>query len=429
LHTAKHILISCHAAAMASEAVDTAKEVLAAAQQAGDKSKEGAALLALAQVLDAVDDDDATAKMLSYAQDATEVFKGLKDGPGEARALVFKAIAEFKLGEYSKSSSAAKDAMSLAKAAGSSDVVGDALNYVVQSQIAQDASSLGISDAQEELQKFESAGDQKGIASVLKVLVKAYTARESHMEGLLASKRALELYRQMGDKKGEADLMILTAELQVSKGSNKEAMKMAKDAMAIYQSLDDESGKVKANDVLSDTYAAMGQPEKAPNRSKAFNLVKQLMRTVQQKDVEEYKKYDRKLMKYYGLMTPEEFWGAMRPAFDRDQAGAMEFLTEQGYDFNAKATKESEGPCKLRHYDHTLFYTYTRAFGGMGFGPQFRSVHSFRYGTPGEDAVALAAVHLPETEDWELKMSWRPGYLDAGLQALTVNGFPPFDQP
>merc|ERR1711862_72521 len=161
------------------------------------------------------------------------------------------------------------------------------------------------------------------------------------------------------------------------------------------------------NAVLSDTYGSMGQPEKAPNRPVALAAMKDLVKAVQEKNVHAYNRAIAKYQTMRSMIPDSEFWELLAPAFEKDAECAIAFLQEQGFDFKAKPQgQEADQSTQIKSYDHTLFYAQTRTFGGMGFGPQFRSVYPFRTGTPGVDGVALHVAQLCETEDWELKLGW-----------------------
>jgi len=411
------------------EALKTANEALASAKGKSDTEAEALSWMAMTVAYaaqDKLDPSSTAGDFRASAQKAANLYNSLKDTEGEALALTKQAGASFILEDYKDAMSLAKDAVSTAKSAGKSRILSEALDKLVDTQIALGSPSLGIDAAKEELEVFESAGNKKGTVDVLKTLVHAYETIEEPLSALLASKNALEIYRELGDTSGEANMMYMTAVVQCSKGSFKEALKMAKDAMQIYSVLGSDSGKEKVNEVLSQIYFGLGEVEKAPNRGKAFQALRDLMRAVLDKDVEAYKKADTKLGKYMFLITEEEFWGGLMPAFSRDREGSIEFMTAQGYNFEEGKKKEEETTpgaekfsCKDgRHFDHTLFYFQTRVFGGMGFGPQFRSVNPYRYGTPGVNGTAISATQLDETEDWELKLHWRPGVLDSGLQQI-----------
>merc|ERR1712187_319530 len=70
---------------------------------------------------------------------------------------------------------------------------------------------------------------------------------------------------------------------------------------------------------------------------------------------------------------------------------------------------------RAKFFDHKFFYLNT-IFGGMGFGPQFRSVNPSAVTVPNGRNFAITTSQLPETEAWEMNLGWRPGYMDSGIQ-------------
>merc|ERR1712032_218946 len=238
---------------------------------------------------------------------------------------------------------------------------------------------------------------------------------------------SMDICRELGDDTALAYAMTQTANVQLQRGANDEAMKMAQSALDIFNAAGNKAGESEVNDVLTGIYIAQGNPGKAPNKGKAKNTLKELCKAVTDKDKAAFTKAYDKVAKYEAIISNEEFWSALQPAFVKDQEGTEEFMKDQGYKMSSgevARTGDANSLGRGRSFDHILFYANSRTGGGMGFGPQFRSVHPFRYGTPGVDGSACCAAHLPETEDWELKLGFRPGILDSALQQLGVLGMP-----
>merc|ERR1711939_455466 len=201
-----------------------------------------------------------------------------------------------------------------------------------------------------------------------------------------------------------------------------EAMQSAEAALTLFKSTGDAEGLSATNTLMSELYLSRGMGSKAPDRKKALNVLKELNKAVVNKDVEAFNKARNKAEQYSKFFDEADIADAVSPAMEQDSAGTAEFLREQGW-----TVEEGSGEKKaqqMRHFDHQPYYAYFRTVGGMGFGPQFRSTHPYRVGTPGVDACAMAATCLPETEDWEMKMGFRPGIIDSGLQSGAVLGFP-----
>merc|ERR550532_1447913 len=95
-----------------------------------------------------------------------------------------------------------------------------------------------------------------------------------------------------------------------------------------------------------------------------------------------------------------------------------------GWESEKPAGAPVEGTTLVKGYPHKAFYLQT-IFGGMGFGPQFRSVHPYKkFENQSTTVTAIGVAQLPETEAWQMELGWRPGYLDAQLQNLASCNYP-----
>merc|ERR1711879_723060 len=95
--------------------------------------------------------------------------------------------------------------------------------------------------------------------------------------------------------------------------------------------------------------------------------------------------------------------------------GAIEFLEDQGWEFTKTAADGAAFKTQTRFFDHKFFYLNT-IFGGMGFGPQFRSVNPSKVTMKNNNHFGITVSQLTETESWQMHLNWRPGYMDSGIQ-------------
>jgi len=124
------------------------------------------------------------------------------------------------------------------------------------------------------------------------------------------------------------------------------------------------------------------------------------------------------LNKYGTVLSDQDLADSLQPLFAKDPE-AMDFLEKElGWDFGERKTGGGAG-VQVKFYPVKAFYLNT-VMGGMGFGPQFRSVNPHRVGRHS----VVSATQLPETEAWQMDLGFRPGYWDSGLQNLGTMGFP-----
>merc|ERR1712050_167758 len=166
----------------------------------------------------------------------------------------------------------------------------------------------------------------------------------------------------------------------------------------------------------SGLFVDIGYPEKAPTRSEALKTLASLSKATEMRKADEVKDLEGQLNKYGTVLSDHDLADVLQPLFAKDPE-AMEYLEKElGWDFGKTKTGGGE---QIKFYAHKAFYLNT-IMGGMGFGPQFRSVNPHRVGRHS----AISASQLPETEAWQMELGFRPGILDSGLQVLGAVAFP-----
>lgn len=400
-------------------ALKSANNVLALAQQSGEKESEAAAWLGIAKVhLMKDDEENSMLDVLGAAEKAADIYSSASSKTGEAEAKGVIASAQLKLGNVDEALAAAESSFKLWNGTGNSKKTMAALDLLIQAFSADGKPGEGLSAAKQ-YEDDCSGKNKKAQAGALQALSTAHIHGGDFVEAFRTAKAARGLYREAEDGLGEAWTTLTIADVQRAQGQKLESMRSAEEAMSAFKNLGSIEGIEWVNHTLSEIYVSIGQVQKAPDRKKALQYLKDMNKAVENRDLEAFKAARRKAESMDKLLLEYDMMDALAPAFDMDQEGATEFLKEQGYTFE----KEKTGEQHMKHYDHQTLYAYFRVSGGMGFGPQFRSTHPFRVGTPGVDSIALSSSQLPETEDWEMKMGFRPGLLDSGLQVGACQGF------
>lgn len=416
-----HLLKDAH-----TTALKAANNALALAQQSGEKEGEANAWLAIARIHLSKDDGDqgALLDVLQAAEKATDIFKSEKDSEGEAGARGVIASAQMKLMNTDEAVQAATHSHKLWKDSDCGKKTNDALSLLVSAYAANGNPREGMRVARKELEEQEGSKDRKRLAGATLVVSSACLAVEDAAESFKCAKQARAIYRTLDDKTGEAWATCAVGEAQRGQQRKLEAMKSAEEAMALFKEVGDAEGILAVNTLLSEVYLSIGKGNKAPDRKKLLAVLRDLNKAVENRDVEGFNRAKNKAETMSRFLEEYDTMDALAPAFDKDAQGTAEFLREQGWEVDESGGDGEKKAQFMKHFDHQSLYAYFRTVGGMGFGPQFRSTHPFRVGTPGVDATALSASCLPETEDWEMKMGFRPGVIDSGLQVLAVNGFP-----
>lgn len=277
----------------------------------------------------------------------------------------------------------------------------------------------GLKAANRELALIRKNGSKRGEADLLEMIASTHIMLGEPRGALSSAKQAVDLYTLLGDELGMANMYQTMAESQRSLGDMIDATKSAEKALGHFKAAGSKWGQEQALQTLSALLVTRGAPEKAPKKADVAKSLKELAKAVECRNADDVQAAEAKLNAMGNLVGDIEIQNSLVPLFQKDP-GAMEFLEEQGWAFEKPKGK----PTVITQYPHEAFYLQT-AINGMGFGPQFRSVHPYRVGTPGVDpvCVALSVTQLPETESWQLEMGWRPALLDAGLQVGSVYGF------
>lgn len=205
------------------------------------------------------------------------------------------------------------------------------------------------------------------------------------------------------------------AEMHAGLNHAQDALRLAKEAQGLFSALNDDHGEEECKRLQTRILVKRNQHTIAPHRPEALVSLKNFIRAVEQREMEEVKKFEEAMDKASGAIQDNELTIALEGLFERDP-GALHFLEELGWDLQSFKVEDI-----CTQYPHKAFYLQTLA-GGMNFGPQFRSVHPWKRGTQADKlgARAMSVCVLPETESWQGVLLYRHGVIDAGIQATSV---------
>jgi len=249
------------------------------------------------------------------------------------------------------------------------------------------------------------------------VLGEPYGAKESAQE-------ALSIYTALGDPQGQGTMLLTLAEMERSLGNKGEATKLAEQALKFFRQSGSKLDQEKALQTLSGIFVERGHPEKAPQRAEALKALNSFAKAVELRKGDEVKAIEGQLNRFGNVLQNDDISNVLQPLYAKD-AEAQKYIEETlDWESEEKVGATSEGTVLIKGYPHKAFYLQT-VFGGMGFGPQFRSVHPYKKFENKSLAVSSHSVcQLPETEAWQMELGWRPGYLDAPIQNLATVGYP-----
>lgn len=406
----------------ATDAMSVSKELRALAQKNADKTGEANAWHAIASVHSMMehqsDDRSVPEDVLQAADKALVLYRELGDKKGEATTLNTQAKALLRMEKASQGLKVATESLGVWRELGQTRGMVSALDTIVSAHSMQDNPMAGLNAANKELTLIRRSGNRRGEADLLEMISNTHIMLGEPRGALAASKQALDLYTALADDLGMGNMCYTMSEAHRSLGDMQEATRSAEKSLAHYKAAGSKWGQEQALQTLSSLLVTRGAPEKAPKRADVAKSLKELAKAVESRSVDDVSAAENKLSSMGNLVADGDIQNALVPLFQKD-AGAMEFLEEQGWQFD----KPKGDSTIIKQYPHKGFYLHT-ALTGMGFGPQFRSVHPHRVGQPGEKVCAAVSVtQLPQTEAWQMEMGFRPAYLDAGLQVGNCYNF------
>lgn len=429
------LLVSVQLAREASlEAKKAATDMLQLAQGQSDKAMQAAAWSALASAgaLQARDEDGSPSlgeEAMRAADKALSLYQESGDRQGQAAAQLAAARTRLAINRATEGLATAQDSLELCKELGQTKGMVSALEVIIQAHSMAGNPMAGLRAANAELERARQQGDKAAQADLLDMMAHTHATLREPVSATMYAKQALQLHHQLGDRSGSGWALHTVAEMQRAQGQMKEAEVTVKEAQACFQAAGDRLGQEQALWTLSLLMAVQGNLEKAPGRKEVKQALRKFSRAIQDRKADEFKEAEDTLEKCKELLIEGELHEYLRPLVEGDE-GSKGWLKEQGWDLDGppEGVPQWTGT-KIQAYPHKAFYLNT-IMTGMGFGPQFRSVHPFRKGDPLKepngalDCCCLSVSQLQETEDWQQQLQYRGGIMDSGLQVGGVLGFP-----
>jgi len=433
-----------HAVSLCKEAGDQHLEAESRLLQGRASILTGARENALVEVMEAytlylkVEDREGQAKALHFhatmekspatalraSRKAHAIYKSIGDVKGQG--LVLKNIAQAEL--LSNNSKAAMQAaeQSLACFRELGIVAkgqAPALEIIIAVHLANNEPHEALRVASEAVSACKRSGDKEGQAAFLLASMKAHVGLADTIKAVEAAKDARALYNEVGNKAGMAACAERLAEQQFSDHCYEEAIENAQQALLAYEAAGDEKGKSSARIMLTKAFTAKGEPEKAPLRKEALQLLDALVQALRQRDGESFDMYMKDLKSLSGV-TDTEISEALATAGRKDPDASKSFLAAHS-DAVQSVKKASEGD-RIKRMDTLMMYLTFR-WAGMGYGPRLRQTKDFmrhgKHGVPTTEAFGITHTQ-PEgmgervlPQDWEDKVLLpNAGMMDSVLQ-------------
>jgi len=311
------------------------------------------------------------------------------------------------------------------------------LKTISQAHCGNQAPKEAVRLTETELAKAQRARDRRMESLIIPVVISSHVANNAHDVAARKAKASLKVYQELDDRAGEAGVLRTLAELHYAMGQLREAEVAAKTAAALSQDMHDRKGEEAALFVLDHICVAKGEPDEAPHRAAALSLLREMARTLDERNASEFKDVVKRFHNVGGT-TQEDIDEIFKPMVQKDEAAAKRFIKQHtdgnlfGEADGAKDGGGKEGGTQLAsgaamvlsQVEHNLLYYGFRA-GGLGYGPRFRIVKFPWVVSKGLDVrEALAVVRCSsEGESWENELLFHPGILDGALQTGAAQGY------
>jgi hypothetical protein len=309
---------------------------------------------------------------------------------------------------------------------GKSEKKVEALDLVVEANVALGDTFAAFVVAQDELAMARRTGEKKSMAKLMDILGRVQVIRDDSLQALDTFTELKELQKELGDKEGEAKATRFLAEQNLSLNRVQKATKLADEALEMFKALGSKDGEDEAKLTRSRIWCAMKMPDKAPNRAAAKDALKDLSAAIGKKDTQAWNAAMEALQKT-GAWVEKDLEDVKKNAAEADAKGAKAFLAEVGQTVDSK--KEiSGGALPHEAIEVTKRITYIQfRLGGLGYGPRFRCLqaHGLHLKCAAKEDYennmkALAVLQVSdEADDWEKELGFQPGILDGMLQSLS----------
>jgi len=397
------------------------------AEQLGDDLSRGRAqgLLANAHAL------GNSREALTAGRRALQIFREIGDRDREAATLHDIARAHLALQSPQESAAAATQAMALCLELGGKEQAAACLKTASEAHIQNKKPKEAVKFVETELAKAQRARDRRLESLFVPTALTAHAANDAHDVAVRKGKASLRLFHDLEDRAGEAGVLRTIAELQLAMGLFDEAEYSAKSAAALSQDLHDRKSEELALFILDNVCVAKGKPDEAPHRAEALSLLREMARTLEDRNAKEFKDVVRRFHNVGGT-TQEDVDEIFTPVMEQDKAGAQRFIQQHHggalfEDYSGKGGNDvaiaSGGAQVMKFVEFKMFYASFR-FGGLGYGPKFRCVKApmaIKRGEAQFEALSVMRTSS-ESETWEQELLFHPGILDGALQSGAAIG-------
>jgi len=365
------------------------------------------------------------------ARKALSIFRALGSRIREAATLL--DLARGYLGtQDSAAHDAAREAMAVARSAGSWSQVGLATQAVVEAQLQAGNPQAALTEAEEQLSLLRQGSPdksrQQGIASAMSAVVVATSALRGVDEGLKAAKRFVEKLREEGNTRGEVCMLHKLATMSPFPDY---ALNTAQVALVMAQKAGLPHEEKALKKTLTDLYVAQGKIDKAPNRREALLLLQDLGRELEKKDGEKFDDASKNLDGYWNALTQNDIDATMQKIISRDPPAYLAFLKAHGANAEVPGEKKATemqgaglqgkiGQLKTGPLEH-LYFGFRAS--GIAYGPRYRC-NVLPTAVGGEVMGTVGVLQLQDiSDDWERELQYNPSILDCALQAGAATSY------
>jgi len=368
---------------------------------------------------------------LTAGRRGLQIFREIGDRAREATTLHDIARAHLALRSPQESATAAAQALALCLELGDKEQAAACLKTAAEGYVQNGKAKEAVKFVELELAKAQRARDRRLESLLVPTILTAHAANGAHDVAVRKGKAALRLFHDLEDRAGEAGVLRTIAQLQLAMRDLDEAEYSAKCAAALSQDLHDRKSEELALFILDNVCVAKGKPDEAPHRAEALSLLREMARTLEDRNAKDFKDVVRRFHSVGGT-TQEDVDEIFTPVMEQDKASAQRFIQQHTTgalfeDYSDNGGKEvslaSGGAQIVKQIEFKLFYAGFRA-GGLGYGPKFRCVKApvgIKRGEASFEALSVMRTSS-ESEVWEQELLFHPGILDGALQTGSAIG-------
>lgn len=265
-----------------------------------------------------------------------------------------------------------------------------------------------VTAAESALAAAQHKKDKTAEARALQQCIRAYSDLPDAMEALKAAKNLHKVQKSLNDTKGQAQALLTIGEMHFALNNLQDALQNEEEALNLFQSIGDNDSQESAKEAISKVYNKQGQVDLSPNRSKGLAALGELTRAIEANDKVRFgSAMDR--CKRMSAVSDEDIEEKLGEALEKDYLTAARLFTE---------VLEMPGllPETKAHFVHNRYhYMGFRTFGGLHYGPSFKTVQFSTVNVPRDELYY--PVEVPDgQEGWEYEVAYNAGVLDGTIQ-------------